>query len=284
MTATTTAVTGVPGGARGPQPPDVRRRRVRPPRATGPAPAGDPSPSGEGSGPPATSADPRPRPHILVADSEPLTATTIAGILGERGGTVVGSVSRGQDVLRLASQLQPDLVLIDAGLHGTATGDQGRITDGLDTAAELHRHHAPVVLLLEDRAPVDERLAASGALACLAKPLRPAAVLPTVQVALARSVTLSALRDQVDDITGRLRDRAVIERAKGLLMERRGMTEPQAFRWLQRTAMDRRTPMATVAVSVVDRLDESSGALPTITPPAAVRPVVPPQPVREQAS
>lgn len=246
MTETTTAVSRAPGGVCAPG----QRRRVRRARdgdrvdlgatARVPAPAQEP-------GTPAPSA-----PRVLVVDPDPQTGAAIAAILGARGGTVVRTVAGTRDALRWTAELRPDLVMVDAGQR--PVGSTGPAADGLGTAAELHRRQAaPVVLMLGERAPSRDRIASSGALACVVKPLRPAAVLPAVEVALARSATLDALRDQVEDITARLRDRELVERAKGLLMTHRGMSEPQAFRWLQRTAMDRRTPMATVAAATVDR-------------------------------
>lgn len=268
MTEMTTAVSRVPGGACAP----AQRRRVRRARESGPV---DLPVTGRA---PAPTKEPETRapsaPRILVVDQDPQTGAAIAAMLGARGGTVLRTVGRSRDALRWAAELRPDLVMVDAGLRDAA-GSVGPTTDGLGAAAELHRRQAaPVVLMIGERAPSRERIATSGALGCVVKPLRPAAVLPAVEVALARSATLEALRDQVQDITARLRDRELVERAKGLLMTHRGMSEPQAFRWLQRTAMDRRTPMATVAAATVDRFAADQVAAPS--PTRAAFAVVPP--------
>lgn len=247
----------------------LHRRRVRRAKAEEPAVT-----RAAETGRPVVTPDVRPAgdlpagPRILVADTELRIGATIAAMLGPQTGAEVRTVSRAQDALQWAEQTRPDLVMVDVELHGT--------TGGLDTAAELHRRRAaPVVLMLGEQDPDRERIAASGAVGCVRKPLRPAAVLPAVEVALARSATLVALREQVDDITTRLRHRELIDRAKSLLMSHRGMSEPQAFRWLQRTAMDRRTPMATVAAATIDRLaaaDQAGDA----TTAAATWAVVPP--------
>lgn len=237
-----TQVGAAPGGA-GSADENGRRRRIR---AVADPNRADPAAVVDSASPPADG-----HPRIVVVDADPQVARTIGAVLRPSGATIVGTAERAADAVTLIDRLRPDLVMLEAGPGG----------DGYRVAADLHRRAlAPVVLLLHgDADPAADPIAESGAVGCLSTPLRSDALPPVVEMALARAASLTALREQVADITGRLRDREVLERAKGLLMVHRGLSEPQAFRWLQRTAMDRRTPMTTVAAAVVDRFASAAG-------------------------
>lgn len=261
-----TGMGAVPGGAATTHDGN-RRRRVRTPSeagrtrsgltaVTGDAPVPGPSasewhPSDHVLDPDERTSDGHPR--IVVVDADPQIPRMVAAVLGPTGAAVVGVSRRAADAVELVEQLRPDLLLLEAGT--TDPVPDGSARDGLEVAAELHRRRlVPVVLLLDDRPTTDhDHLGDSGAVGCVRKPLRSDALPAAIAMATARAAGLASLREQVADITGRLRDRELLERAKGLLMEHRGLSEPQAFRWLQRTAMDRRTPMTTVAAAVIDR-------------------------------
>jgi len=128
--------------------------------------------------------------------------------------------------------------------------------DGIDAAAQIVSEQiAPVVMLTAfSQRDLIERARDAGAMAYLVKPFSPADLLPAIELAVARYAEMIALREEVADITERLETRKLVDRAKGLLMTNQKMTEPDAFRWIQRTAMDRRTSMQAVAQAVLEGL------------------------------
>jgi response regulator NasT len=145
----------------------------------------------------------------------------------------------------MARDLQPGLVMMDIKMPGT---------DGLEAASTIAGERiAPVVMLtaFSQRDLVDSARDA-GAMAYLVKPFTKTDVVPAIEVAASRFAEVRALEDEVAGLTERLETRKAVERAKGLLMSKKKMTEPDAFRWIQRTAMDRRTTMKAVADAVVE--------------------------------
>ena len=161
----------------------------------------------------------------------------------------VGQAADGDQAIALATQLRPDLVLMDILLPRT---------DGITAAAALTANRIGPVLMLtafSDPATLVHRARDAGAMAYVRKPFSKANLLPAIEMSIARYAETAALRQQVAEIADRLQSRKVIDRAKGLLMARRGMTEPEAFRWVQKTSMDRRTSMRAVAEGVLAGTD-----------------------------
>jgi response regulator NasT len=132
--------------------------------------------------------------------------------------------------------------------------------DGIDAAAEIVGEQiAPVVILTAfSQRDLIERARDAGAMAYLVKPFSQSDLLPAIELAVARHAEMVALRAEVADITDRLEARKLIDRAKGLLMTNQKMSEPEAFRWIQRTAMDRRTSMQAIAQAVLEGLSAKS--------------------------
>ena len=186
-----------------------------------------------------------PRRRVLIADDDPLIRMDLAEMLAEEGFEVVGQVGDGQRAVALAKELRPDLVIMDVKMPGK---------DGIQAAAEIAAEQIAPVIILTAFAERDliQRALDAGAMTYLAKPFSKATLLPAIELAAARYADAAALRAEVAEATRRLQARKVIDRAKGLLMTRGGLTEPQAFRWLKRTAIDRRTSMDTVARDVLD--------------------------------
>ena len=183
--------------------------------------------------------------RVLIADDDPLIRMDLAEMLAEEGFEVVGQVGDGERAAALAITLRPDLVIMDVKMPGK---------DGIQAAAEIAAAQiAPVIILTAFSEPdLIRRALDAGAMAYLAKPFSKATLLPAIELAAARYADAAALRAGVAEATRRLQARKVIDRAKGLLMTRGGLTEPQAFRWLKRTAIDRRTSMDTVARDVLE--------------------------------
>jgi two-component system, response regulator PdtaR len=189
---------------------------------------------------------------VLIADDDPLIRMDLAEILAEEGFEVVGQAGDGERAAALAVTLRPDLVIMDVKMPGK---------DGIQAAAEIAAERIAPVIILTAFAERDliQRALESGAMTYLAKPFSTATLLPAIELAAARYADAAALRAEVAEATRLLQARKVIDRAKGLLMTHAGMTEPQAFRWLLRTAIDRRTSMDTVARDVIERPLASTG-------------------------
>jgi len=186
------------------------------------------------------------RRRVLIADDDSLIRMDLAEMLVDEGFDVVGQTGDGELAAALAVELRPDLVILDIKMPGK---------DGIAVAAEIAGQQiAPVIILTaySDRELIQRALDA-GAMTYLAKPFSPATLLPAMELAAARYAETVELRAAVADANERLLARKVIDRAKGVLMTQAKMTEPQAFRWLQRTAMDRRTSMDSVARDVIER-------------------------------
>ena len=183
--------------------------------------------------------------RVLIADDDPLIRMDLAEMLTEEGFEVVGQVGDGERAVELARTLRPDLVILDVKMPGK---------DGIQAAAEIADEQiAPVIILTaySDRDLV-QRAIDAGAMTYLAKPFSTATLLPAIELTAARYAEAATSRAELAAATQRLQTRTVIDRAKGLLMTHEGMTEPQALRWLKRTAMNRRTSMDAVARDVIE--------------------------------
>ncbi len=187
--------------------------------------------------------------RVLIAEDEALIRLDLAEMLAEQGYQVVGQAGDGEQAVAMAVELRPDLVILDVKMPRK---------DGIEAAAEIMAAHIAPVVMLTAFSQIDlvQRARDAGAMAYLVKPFSPGDLLPAIELAVARFAEIAALREEVTDLTHRLEVRKVIDRAKGLLMNRQKMTEPEAFRWIQRNAMDRRTSMEEVAAAVVQRMSE----------------------------
>jgi response regulator NasT len=184
------------------------------------------------------------RRRVLIAEDEALIRLDLAEMLAEEGYEVVGEAGDGETAVRLAEELRPDLVILDIKMP---------IMDGLAAAERIAEAQiAPVVILTAfSQRDLVERAKAVGAMAYLVKPFQKSDLVPAIEIAMSRFDQVSALAREVAGLTERLETRKAVERAKGLLMTTYGMTEPQAFKWIQRTAMDNRIGMREVAERII---------------------------------
>lgn len=184
------------------------------------------------------------RRRVLIAEDEALIRLDLAEMLVEEGYDVCGEAGDGETAVRLAQELHPDLVIMDIKMP---------IMDGLAAAERVAGGRiAPVVILTAfSQRDLVERARAAGAMAYLVKPFQKSDLVPAIEIALSRFAEVSALETEVANLTERLETRKIVERAKGYLMTRYGMTEPQAFKWIQRTAMDHRMAMREVAERII---------------------------------
>lgn len=166
-------------------------------------------------------------------------------MLEEEGFVVVGEAGDGETAVRLARELRPDLVILDVKMP---------VLDGISAAEQIVTARiAPVVILTAfSQRDLVERAREAGAMAYLVKPFEKKDLLPALEMAMSRFAEIVALEGEVADLSGRLEARKLIDRAKGVLQTEHGLTEPQAFRWIQRASMDQRRSMRSVAQDVVD--------------------------------
>ncbi|RVW09181.1 response regulator [Prescottella agglutinans] len=185
--------------------------------------------------------------RVVVAEDEALIRLDLVEMLREEGYDVVGEAGDGQRAVELAEELRPDLVIMDVKMPRR---------DGIDAASEIAaKRIAPVVILTAfSQRELVERARDAGAMAYLVKPFSKADLVPAVELAASRFTEIALLEREVSTLSERLETRKVIERAKGMLMQSQGLSEPEAFKWIQRAAMDRRTTMKVVAEVVLDTL------------------------------
>jgi len=197
-----------------------------------------------------TDADGRTSHRVLIAEDEALIRLDLAEMLREEGYDVVGEAGDGQEAVELAEQLRPDLVIMDVKMPRR---------DGIDAASEIAaKRIAPIVVLTAfSQRDLVEKARDAGAMAYLVKPFSITDLIPAIEVAVSRFAEVAELEREVADLSDRLETRKLVERAKGVLQTKQGMTEPEAFKWIQRAAMDRRTTMRRVAEVVLETLDEA---------------------------
>ncbi len=185
--------------------------------------------------------------RVLVVEDEALIRLDLTEMLTEEGYVIAGEAGDGEQAVALARELRPDLVIMDVKMPKM---------DGIAAAGSIVEEKiAPVVMLTAfSQRDLIEQARDAGAMAYLVKPFARHELVPAIELAVSRFAEKRALEDEVATLTDRLETRKVVDRAKGLLMTRQNMTEPEAFRWIQRTAMDRRTTMKAVAEAIVDGL------------------------------
>jgi two-component system, response regulator PdtaR len=182
--------------------------------------------------------------RVLIAEDEALIRLDLREMLEEEGFDVVGEAADGEQAVALATKLQPDLVICDVKMPKM---------DGIQAAAQITEARiAPVVMLTAfSQRDLIERARDAGAMAYLVKPFQKRDLLPAIEMATSRFAEIRALEAEVTGLRERLEARKLIERAKGALMTKHGLSEPEAFRWIQRNAMDNRTSMRAVAELVL---------------------------------
>ncbi|SES23649.1 MULTISPECIES: ANTAR domain-containing response regulator [Lentzea] len=187
----------------------------------------------------------RKAPRVLVAEDEALIRLDLVEMLREEGYDVAGEAADGEEAIKLATELDPDLVILDVKMPKV---------DGIEAAQHIAGNRiAPVVILTAfSQRDLVERARDAGAMAYLVKPFAKRDLVPAIELAMSRFNELAALEQEVAGLTERLETRKTVERAKGILMTKQGLSEPEAFRWVQRTAMDRRTTMKAVAEAVIE--------------------------------
>ncbi len=191
-----------------------------------------------------TSQTTAPARRVVVAEDEALIRLDLVEMLREEGYDVVGEAGDGEEAVRLTRELTPDLVVLDVKMP---------VLDGLSAAEQIGKAGlAPCVMLTAfSQAELVERARDAGAMAYVVKPFTKADLVPAIEIAVSRYAEIKALEAEVADLGERFETRKHVDRAKGVLMKKLGLSEPEAFRWIQKTSMDRRLSMREVADAVV---------------------------------
>ncbi|MER5640850.1 response regulator [Kitasatospora sp. NPDC002227] len=183
--------------------------------------------------------------RIVIAEDETLIRLDLKEMLEEEGYTVVGEAGDGATAVKLVEELKPDLAIFDVKMP---------VLDGLSAAEQIHAAHlAPVLMLTAfSQRELVERARDAGAMAYIVKPFSKSDLVPAIEMAVSRYAEMRALEGEIADLSQRLETRKLVDRAKSVLQTKFGLNEPAAFRWIQKTSMDRRMTMAAVAEAVIE--------------------------------
>jgi two-component system, response regulator PdtaR len=186
-------------------------------------------------------------PTVVIAEDEALIRLDLREMLQEEGYRVVGEAGDGEGAVALAEELRPDLVMLDVRMP---------VMDGITAAERIvaARLSAVVMVTAYSQREQVQRARDAGAMAYVVKPFTAADLVPAIEIARSRFAQIVALEADVADLSDRLETRKLVDRAKARLQERFAMSEPESFRWIQRTAMDKRTTMREVAQLVLDEV------------------------------
>lgn len=183
--------------------------------------------------------------RVVIAEDEALIRLDLKEMLEEEGYSVVGEAGDGETAVALAQEHRPDLVILDVKMP---------VLDGISAAERIAADRiAPVLMLTAfSQRELVERARDAGAMAYLVKPFSKNDVIPAIEMAVSRFTELKTLEQEVADLSQRLETRKLVDRAKSILQTQYGLTEPAAFRWIQKTSMDRRLSMQQVAEAVIE--------------------------------
>ena len=181
--------------------------------------------------------------RILVAEDETLIRMDLVEMLQGAGYEVVAQATNGQEAIDLASEHKPDLAILDVKMP---------VLDGI-SAAEKIIEIAPVLMLTAfSQKELIDRARDAGVMAYVVKPFTIGDLMPAIEIAISRHLQMKSLAAEVADLHDRLETRKLIDRAKRILMKALNLSEPEAFSWIQRAAMDRRLTMKEVAEAVIN--------------------------------
>ncbi|MEV0914513.1 response regulator [Streptomyces sp. NPDC049967] len=191
--------------------------------------------------------------RVVIAEDEALIRLDLKEMLEEEGYSVVGEAGDGQQAVELAREHKPDLVILDVKMP---------VLDGISAAEKIAEESIAPVLMLTAFSQRDlvERARDAGAMAYLVKPFSKSDVVPAIEMAVSRFAELKALEGEVADLSQRLETRKLVDRAKSILQTDYGLSEPAAFRWIQKTSMDRRLSMQQLAEALIEDAEEKKKA------------------------
>jgi response regulator NasT len=182
--------------------------------------------------------------RVVIAEDEAIIRLDLKEMLEEEGYVVVGEAGDGQRAVELVEEHRPDLVVLDVKMP---------VLDGISAAEQIaEKRLAPVLMLTAfSQRELVERARDAGAMAYLVKPFQKSDLIPAIEMAVSRYAEIQALETEVADLHERFETRKLVDRAKGVLQGEHGLSEPEAFRWIQKQSMDRRLSMRAVAEAVL---------------------------------
>ncbi|MFM9015060.1 MAG: ANTAR domain-containing response regulator [Candidatus Nanopelagicus sp.] len=180
--------------------------------------------------------------RIVVAEDETLIRMDLVEMLTESGYEVIAQATNGQEAITLATQHKPDLIILDVKMP---------ILDGISAAEQLIGICPVLMLTAFSQKELVERARDSGVMAYVVKPFTLNDLLPAIEISISRHRQMKTLENEVSDLYERLETRKLLDRAKGILMTALNLSEPEAFTWIQKTAMDQRTSMKAVAEAII---------------------------------
>jgi len=180
--------------------------------------------------------------RILVAEDEALIRLDLVEMLTEAGYEVVAQATNGLEAIALAKEFKPDLAILDVKMPEL---------DGISAAQEIIEISPVLMLTAFSQRELVERARDAGVMAYVVKPFSINDLTPAIEIAMSRHLQMRSLKDEVVDLHERLETRKIVDRAKGILMAAMNLSEPEAFSWIQRAAMDRRISMKAVAEAVI---------------------------------
>jgi AmiR/NasT family two-component response regulator len=183
------------------------------------------------------------RVRIVVAEDEALIRMDLVEMLNEAGYEVLAEAADGAHAVELVKEFKPDLAILDVKMP---------ILDGISAAEEIISYCPVLMLTAFSQRELVDRARDAGVMAYVLKPFTINDLIPAIEIAISRHVQMKSLADEVADLHERLESRKIIDRAKGILMAALNLTEPEAFSWIQKAAMDRRMSMKDVALAVAD--------------------------------
>lgn len=183
----------------------------------------------------------------VIAEDEALIRLDLVSMLEDAGVEVLAAVADGRAAIDAVEKFRPNVALLDIAMPEL---------DGITAASQITSQKICPVVMITAYSQVElvERAANAGAMGYLVKPVNPANLVPAIEVAISRFEEMNLLSQEVEQVTERLEVRKIVDRAKGLLQAKLGIDEPQAFRWLQKAAMDNRTSMREVSQGVIDQM------------------------------
>jgi response regulator NasT len=181
--------------------------------------------------------------RILIAEDETLIRLDLAEMLREAGYEVIAEASNGEEAIAQAEEKRPDLAILDVKMPKL---------DGISAAEKISKLCPTLMLTAFSQRDLVERARDAGVMSYVVKPFTIDDLVPAIEIALSRYQQLLALQDEISDLTERLETRKLVDQAKGILMKAMNLSEPEAFKWIQKSAMDRRITMKEISLAILD--------------------------------
>ncbi|MEY3319477.1 MAG: hypothetical protein RL393_57 [Actinomycetota bacterium] len=181
--------------------------------------------------------------RILIAEDETLIRLDLAEMLREAGYEVIAEASNGEEAIAQAEEKRPDLAILDVKMPKL---------DGISAAEKISKLCPTLMLTAFSQRDLVERARDAGVMSYVVKPFTIDDLVPAIEIALSRYQQLLALQDEISDLTERLETRKLVDQAKGILMKAMNLSEPEAFKWIQKSAMDRRITMKVISLAILD--------------------------------